>query len=87
MEDINVIVDNANFKPNEDLKVVMFENEPVVMVPTTKTMIDVLVDHGFFPSKAQARKNWTVTGVDIPPGFNIYRIGKLKRKLCIWNPS
>jgi hypothetical protein len=64
-----------------------FGEEPVVEIPSTNDMYDVLVLCGIFPSKSQARKNWKTTGKDIPPGWTeLYSIGKMKVGIFIWNP-
>lgn len=51
----------------------------------TATMLDALVEGGFFPSKGQARKNWKES-IIIPDGYNEWVVGKYKRKLAIWCP-
>lgn len=50
-----------------------------------KTMLDLLVELGFFTSKGQARKaGWSTK---IPNGYTEYTIGKKKRRVCILNPD
>jgi hypothetical protein len=53
-----------------------------VVVFHTATMIDMLVEFGFFPSKGQARKNWKGP-TEVEPGFHEFTIGKKNRALAI----
>ena len=49
------------------------------------TLLDLLVEHNFFPSKSQARKsNWDK---EIQPGWNVFTVGKKKRTLYIYKES
>lgn len=84
--DVNVIVDNENLKPNADLIELLFGDEHFCTASGRTTMWDILAAHDFFSSKSQARKNWRQTGAEIPPGFSMFKIGKLKHQLTIWNP-
>jgi hypothetical protein len=61
--------------------------DPIVRVPSTATMIDLLVSSGFFPSKGQARKNWRGE-VEIPPGYSEHEIGQGRRRkvFFVWRP-
>jgi len=84
MNHLNVIVDNGNVLPTDKER--LFGDEEVVVVSEDTTMFDLLVMLGSFSSKSQARKNWTA-GAKIPDGWSEFFVGKLKRHLCIWNPS
>ena len=84
MDFLNVIVDNGNVFEND--KELVFGDDDVIVVPTTTTIFDLLVMIEAFSSKSQARKNWTGPAI-IPDGFSEFKIGKLKRHLCIWNPK
>lgn len=84
--DKNFIVQNGNVLDGD--KEALFGDEPVEFIPPSTTMFDILVVSGIFPSKSQARKNWTRTGETIPDGFSSFeRIGKLKHRIHIWNPT
>jgi hypothetical protein len=85
-EFLNVIVDNGNVWPSD--QELLFEDEEVLHIQEgEKDMFDLLVLIGAFSSKGQARKNWNKTGVGIPSGWSDWWVGKLRRRLCIWNPS
>ena len=50
-------------------------------------MFDLLVRTGIFKSKGDARRNWKLTGKDIPPGFSDFQgIGKHRHRITIWVP-
>lgn len=62
-------------------------HEPVIEITSDKDMYDILVMADIFPSKGQARKNWTRTGAEIPKGFtDLTNIGKLRHRITILNP-
>lgn len=84
MDYLNIIVDNGNVWPDD--KQMLFGDEDVVIVIPQTTIYDLLVMLGSFPSKSQARKNWR-QGATIPAGWSEFFVGKLRRHLCIWNPS
>jgi len=90
-KEFNFVIDNENFLDNEDLIESLFglnETETVQIVPSTFDVFDMLVDAGLFRSKSEARKNWKRTGKDVPEGFtDIKDIGKLHKRLTIWNPK
>ncbi len=87
MNHLNIAIRNAFFCPELLLKLFPIPDEEVEVVnPNSVDMFDLLVRLGVFASKGQARKNWTKTGAEIPPGFNHFIVGKLRRELCIWNP-
>ena len=62
--------------------------EPIQHLPADATMIDLLAYSKFFPSKGQARKNWT-GGVEIPFGYSEHDVGKGPRRqfFYIWKPG
>lgn len=60
--------------------------EPVEHLEPNLDMYDVLVRAGVFSSKGQARKNWKQTGPSVPPGFNMWTVGKTRKILAIWLP-
>lgn len=83
---INYIVENEYY--TEDLEDLFFQGEPCIHIPPDKTMPDILVDAGVFPSRGQARKNWTRSGVEIPPGFSDFLgIGKKRLRISILCPT
>ena len=82
MDYLNVMVDNGRLLPGDSA--LLFGDEEVVIVRDAD-MYDLLVMLGSFKSRSEARKNWR--GVrDIPSGWSEYRVGRLKKELCIWNP-
>lgn len=60
--------------------------ESVEYIEPGVDMFDILVTMKLFPSKGQARKNWKHTGGEIPAGFNMWTVGKLKQILAVWVP-
>ena len=89
MNFLNVIIDNGNILPEDEDLIFGSDNgikEPVVFVPITTTIFDLLIMIGSFNSKNQAKKNWK-HGDIIPNGFSEFWIGKVKRHLTIWNPT
>ena len=93
-QEFNFIIENKNLEPNDDLIEGLFNqslfnpNEiDIIMFRENVDMFDLLVEVGLFRSKGEARKNWKRTGKDIPEGFtDITNIGKLHKRLTIWNP-
>lgn len=84
--DQNFAVDNMCLSTKDSE--LFFQDEPVVLLPTTSTMLDILVSLGIFPSKGQAKKNgWEGEKAKIPPGFSEHVIGKLKHRITILNPT
>lgn len=82
----NIIINNEHLVPNKDLIKPLFGDEDTVIIPNVD-MFDILTACEIFKSKGQARKNWKKTGQDVPPGFtDITGIGKLNKRLTIWNP-
>lgn len=56
--------------------------EVVLIGEAGMTWADILVSRGFFPSKSQARKaGWTGRP---RPGFSLYTVGKLHRRIVVW---
>lgn len=61
--------------------------EPINIITATTDMFDILVAMKVFSSKGEARRNWKLTGKDIPLGFTDFKgIGKMKHRLTIWVP-
>jgi hypothetical protein len=84
---LNLAVRNAHYDPSLLLALFPADEWVEVVDKVTFDMYDLLVRVGAFPSRGQARKNWKLTGADIPPGFNHWVIGKKRDKeLCVWNP-
>lgn len=88
MQELNVIIMNE-FVEENDAEIV-FDDAEVLLIrkdnPRIKDVLDLLVIMECFPSKSQARKNWKGP-IEWPDGFSEFTIGKLKRTLCIWNPT
>ena len=96
MDYLNVVIENENFK-EEDIELLFGKNcsscsgcvycrdEEVKRIKNI-SIFDLLVELGAFISKGQARKNWKGPS-KIPDGWSEFIVGKLKRKLCIWNPK
>lgn len=97
MDFLNVIVDNGNVRESDEIALFgpikheckgcwYCREEDVLWVDTSVTIFDLLIRLGAFKSKSQARKNWK-HGNNIPPGWSEFKIGKIRRHLCIWNPT
>jgi hypothetical protein len=84
--DLNIIV-NGPYLLSGDRELLFPEDEVVNTVSEQTNMFDLLVALGAFESKSQARKQWKKTGIEIPAGWSSFRVGKMKRELCIWNPD
>ena len=84
MNYLNVIVDNG-FIQEEDRWFLFPAAEEVLTVSPLTTLQMLLVKLGAFESKGQAKKNFKHQ--TIPDGWSHYVIGKLRRELCIWNPT
>ncbi len=57
---------------------------PVIVGSRSWTWAAILTRYGFFRSRSQARKaGWTGT----PVGFHDVQIGKLRRRLTVWNSA
>lgn len=74
-EGFNIVVKNDNY---DESLLVLFNGEDINFVPPETDMWDLLVWTGAFDSKSQARKNWTKTAKEIPPGWNEFLVGKNK---------
>jgi hypothetical protein len=87
MNELNVVILNENFDGNMQRQ--LFGDEMVdYYMENEYDMYDILVLFKVFASRGEARKNWTRTGKEIPPGYNEFRgIGKHKKSLYIWNPK
>jgi len=89
MNFMNIIINNGNVE-DED-RTLLFPNNEIVNIialdnPRLRDMLDVLVLMSCFTSRTQARKNWKGP-IDFPPGWNEFWVGKLRRHLCMWNPT
>lgn len=89
MDFLNVIIDNGNVRDTD--RNMIFPKEELVTIirpdnPNIKDVLDLLVILEAFPSKSQARKNWTGP-IQFPPGWSEFWVGKRKRFLGIWNPT
>lgn len=80
---INIVVDDGNIAPGDLLT--LFCLEKVTTINHRPSLVDILVEHGFFQSKSQARK----AGHSAEPvsGWIDLTIGKKKRRICIWAPT
>lgn len=86
MSEMNVVIDNGNIVGDESH--LFFSDEPIVVQPASSSMYDLLVLLGAFTSKGQARKNWSRSGRDVPPGFSDFDgIGKMRHRLTVLNPT
>jgi len=87
-EDVNIVVGEA-CQADIDLLFGPFSSvipEGVHTMPVGTTMLDVLVEFGFFPSKSEARRNWK-REFDIADGWSEFlSIGKKRRNIFIWKP-
>lgn len=85
-QEFNVIVKNEFVVGDEaDL---FFGGERIFTIPPTFDMFELLVACGVFSSKGQARKNWKLSGKDIPDGFSDFiNVGKQKVRITILNPN
>jgi hypothetical protein len=88
MNFLNVIIDNGNVIPT-DHNLFPHEEEVLIIKPDDakiRNVLDLLIILGSFPSISQAKKNWNGP-IKFPDGWNEFHVGKLKRHLCIWNPT
>ena len=81
---MNIVIENEHW--SQDLETVLFAGEPTQHINEPFDMFDLLVLAGIFTSKKQARKNWTMTGQEIPLGFNQFTVGKKRKDIWIWKP-
>lgn len=87
---MNFVIKNEHWEA--DLELALFADwddkiDPAIVYLEPDTdMFDILVAAKLFPSKGQARKNWKETGRDVPAGFNLWTVGKLKQLLAVWVP-
>lgn len=89
MQELNVVVLNNNVDAIDMLWFMkqLFKDDPITTVTDGVDMYNLLVMLEVFPSRSEAKKNWTRTGREILPGYNeIKDIGKQKKALYIWNP-
>lgn len=85
--DVCCIVSNS-FLQEEDRSIFFRGVDSVEVVDEGTTMLDLLVKHGIFSSKGQAKKNgWAGAKSKIPPGFSETTVGKLKHCITILNPT
>ena len=81
IQELNIIIGNPILLLNQDLIHHLFKNEEYRLIPEDCDMYDLLVLLGIFPSKSEARKNWTRTGKEISSGYNEFKnIGKQKKR-------
>lgn len=86
MNEFNIVVRNEYLQQNEDLIPILFDNEQVVYIESNCDMYDILVLCNTFPSRSQAKKNWS-REVTIPDGWSQHlKIGKLNKSIYIYNP-
>jgi hypothetical protein len=97
--DANVILDTPAVQAEDDI--FLFGDEPVIHLPATADLADVLVACGIAKSKTFARKTCHITWLgdkksekkvpllktSIPFGFSEFDTGKLKHRVAIWNPD
>lgn len=84
MDFLNVIVKSPNVRV-DDRDLLFPEDEEVIVIPKWITIQTLLIMIGAFESKSQAKKNFKEK--KIPDGWSHFVIGKLRRELCIWNPT
>jgi hypothetical protein len=84
MQYINVMVANG-YLQYEDRFRLFPENEAVVTISPLTNLQMLLVELGAFESKGQAKKNFKHQVIQ--DGWSHYVIGKMRRELCIWNPT
>jgi len=84
MQFLNIIIHNG-FIQEEDRWFLFPAAEPVTTISPLTSLQDLLVKIGAFESKGQARKNFKHQ--TIPEGWSHFVIGKIRRELCIWNPT
>lgn len=91
-QEINIVVKNEFYSEELDHNIInllfgpLKEDEGIIFVGPETTIPDLLVRFEFFKSKGDVKRNWNKTGATIPPGFSDFVIGKLRRRLTIWNP-
>lgn len=83
---LNIIIRTSSVQEGD--RELLFPDDEMVHIfdQEQKDIFDLLIILGAFPSKSQARKNWNGPK-EIPEGWSEFFVGKLKRHLCIWNPS
>lgn len=96
MDFLNVIIVNENYSENDvdllfgknciNCKGCIYCREERIEKFVNVDMYDLLLKLGSFSSRNQAKKNWKGPN-EIPKGWSEFTVGKLKRKLYIWNPS
>jgi len=83
---LNIIILNGNVHPSDAPNLFPKGEAIEAFKPDEVDIFDLLIKIGAFPSKGQARKNWNGPKV-IPNGWSHFVVGKLRRDLCIWNPT
>lgn len=87
LQEVNIIVKNPNLEMgDEDLFFGPLEPEDTFTIVNHSDLLQILVDHQFFKSKSDARKNGWSDMREIPLGFSQFVIGKKRRILTIFNP-
>lgn len=83
---LNIIITSENVR-EDDRDYLFPRDEDITYLSLDQTsMPDLLVQLGAFPSRGQAKKNWKGPQ-EIPGGWSHFFVGKLRRELCIWNPT
>ena len=81
---LNVVVVNG-FIRKQDIDSLFPPEEELFFCSPLTSLQDLLVKLGAFESKSQARKIFKVK--TMPDGWSHFTIGKMRRELCIWNPT
>jgi hypothetical protein len=84
MDYLNVMIDNGHIMPSD--REMLFPHDEEVARLHGVDMFDLLVTMGVFVSRSDAGRNWRGTK-DVPMGWSRFVVGKLRKELCIWNPS
>lgn len=85
MQSLNVVVDNG-YVCDGDRDALFPDGEEVLVVSPLTDIWRLLLMLGAFPSRSQARKNWTGS-TTVPDGWSEFCVGKRRRFLYIWNPT
>lgn len=88
--EFNFVMVNEHWTPETEKALFQFqpgESARCGLIKPGMDMFDILVQCAIFKSKGEARKNWKLTGKDIPLGFTDFKgIGKMKHRITIWIP-
>jgi hypothetical protein len=84
--DESPLICNPNWTMEELLGVLFARKKklvaPIIHLPESATMLDVLATAKIFASKGETRKNWKGP-LEIPFGFSEFTVGKLKHRVTI----